>query len=117
MGLYPLKSDQSIYLNKEGNLVLMSHVDDLTILSPQSSKIQSLMGQLAQSIDIKDLDDIDEFLGIKIRRNRVKRAIFLDQSQYIDKILSEFGYKNKKALKLGNPFPIGVNIEPLEGLA
>ena len=44
MGLYPLKSDQSIYLNKEGNLVLMSHVDDLTILSPQSSKIQSLVG-------------------------------------------------------------------------
>ena len=75
------------------------------------------MNQLIQSIDIKDLGDIDEFLGIKIRRDRAKRAIFLDQSQYIDKILSGFGYKDKKALRLGCSFPVGVNIEPLDGTA
>jgi hypothetical protein len=115
-GLYPLKTDQSIYLNKTGDLILMAYVDDLIVLSPKNDKIKSLYNQLAQSIELKDLGNIDEFLGIKIQRNREKRTISLDQRHYIDKILIKFGHqsRDKKAQKTRSPIPIGAKIEPLD---
>ena len=41
-GLYPLKSDQSIYLNETRDLILMAHIDDFIVLSPKNDKIKSL---------------------------------------------------------------------------
>src|ERR1700743_2931993 len=89
IGLYPLKSDQSIYLSKTEDAILIAYIDDLIILAPKEQHIQSIYDQLARSIEIKDLGDIDEFLGVEITRNRQKRTISLHQSHYIDKILTK----------------------------
>ena len=105
--------DQSIYLNETRNLILIAYIDDFIVLSLKNDKIKSLYDQLAQSIKLKDLGNIDEFLGIKIIRNREKRTISLDQRHYIDKILTKYGYKNKKAIKTGSSISIGAKIEPL----
>ena len=92
----------------------MAYIDDLIVLSPKNDKIKSLYDQLTQSIKLKDLGNIDEFLGIKVQRDREKRTISLDQRHYIDKILTKYGHKNKKAIKTGSPSPIGAKIEPLQ---
>ena len=119
LGLNPLKTEQSIYLSGKGDLLLIAYIDDLIVISPKTTTIESLYGQLAQEVDLKDLGDIDEFLGIKITRNRQARSISLDQSHYIEKILAKYGYKDngKKTPSTGCPIPIGAKIEPLEGTA
>ena len=91
----------------------------MIVISPKTTTIESLYGQLAQEVDLKDLGDIDEFLGIKITRNRQARSISLDQSHYIEKTLAKYGYKDngKKTPSTGCPIPIGAKIEPLEGTA
>ena len=116
-GLFPLKTDQSIYLNTAEYLILIAYIDDFIIISPKLSSIQSLYDQLAQRVELKDLGDIDEFLGIKITRNRQNKAISLNQGYYIEKILAKFGYKDKRVPIIGCPIPIGAKIEPLEGIA
>jgi hypothetical protein len=119
-GLYPLKTDQSIYLNKVGDLILLAYVDDLIILSSGMDKIKDLWGQLAHKIEMKDLGDINEFLGIKVSRNREMRTISLGQYHYIEKYLSKRGLKDKKSPThgyIGSPIPIGAKIEPLQGTA
>ena len=70
IGLYPLKTDQSIYANKDRTIILIAYIDDIIVLSPEIDKIKGLFQQLAKSIEIKDLGDIDEFLGIQITRDR-----------------------------------------------
>ena len=117
LGLFPLKTEQSIYINKAKDLVLIAYVDDLIIISPEIAKIDYIYGQLAQKIDLKDLGDIDEFLGIKITRDRKNKTISLDQGTYIDKILSKYGQKGKLTRNTGGPIPIGAKIEPLDDTA
>ena len=98
----------------------MTYIDNLIVISPKMAKINILFGQLIKSIEIKNLGNIDEFLDIKITRNRSKRTLSLSQSHYIDKILARFNYKSKKTLKtakIRSPIPIETKIEPLEGLA
>lgn len=42
---------------------------------------------------MKNSDVPKTFLGMEIRRDRVKRALTLNQSEYIEKILERFGMK------------------------
>ena len=41
-GLYPLKTNQSIYLNETRNLILIAYIDDFIVLSLKNDKIKSL---------------------------------------------------------------------------
>jgi hypothetical protein len=114
--IYPLKTDQSIYTNKDKTLILISYVDDIIVISNIRSKIDILYENLRKKIEIKDLGNIDEFLGIKIQRNRQNKAISFSQSHYIDKILNRYGF-NKDYNKKGCPIPTGQKIEPLTDIA
>jgi hypothetical protein len=49
---------------------------------------------LCQSFDMKDLDEADVILNIKLIRG--ENVITLTQSHYVKKILSYFGYKDSK---------------------
>jgi hypothetical protein len=49
---------------------------------------------LCQSFDMKDLDEADVILNIKLIKG--KNGINLTQSHYVEKILSHFGYKYNK---------------------
>lgn len=117
LGLFPLKVDQSIYLNNDLSIVLIAYIDDIIVISSEKPKIRALFKDLSRSIELKDLGDIDEFLGIKITRNRPKRTISLSQSHYIDKILNQYKPRDKKEIKLTSPIPIGLKFEPIEGNA
>ena len=115
--LYPLKSDRSIYTNKDFTLILIVYVDDIIALSPENKTIDSLYNNLSKTINIKDLGNISTFLGIEISRDRVNKSISLHQTTYTEKILSKFGYKAKQDFKVISPIPLGSNIEPFQDKA
>ena len=57
---------------------------------------------------MKDMDEAQYILGIKIYRDRSRRLIGLSQNVYIDKILERFGMENSKK---GNvPMSMGVQL-------
>jgi hypothetical protein len=49
---------------------------------------------LCQSFDMKDLDEADVILNIKLFKR--ENVITLTQSHYVKKVLSHFGYKESK---------------------
>jgi hypothetical protein len=49
---------------------------------------------LCQSFDMKDLDEADVILNIKLIKG--ENGIALTQSHYVEKVLSCFGYKDNK---------------------
>ena len=63
------------------------------------------------------MGDINEFLGVKITRNRAEKSISLNQNDYIKKILNKYGKRTQKQGKTRSPIPIGSKLEPLDGIA
>ena len=46
--------------------------------------------------EIKDLGELNWFLGIRIVRDRIKKKLWLCQDIYISKITAKFGLKNTR---------------------
>ena len=117
LGFNPLKTEQSIYIREDKSIILIAYIDDIIVITLKIEDISELFNKLAKSIDLKNIGEINEFLGIEITRNRQKRTISLNQSRYTEKILSKYGYKDKKSLIKTSPIPIGAKIEPLQDTA
>ena len=57
---------------------------------------------------MKDLGDAEWVLGMKIHRDRKRRTLKLDQSQYLERVLKEFGMEECKPLE--TPEEVGVQL-------
>jgi hypothetical protein len=75
-------------------VILCLYVDDILIFGTSLNMINEVKTFLCQSFDMKDLDEADVILSIKLIKG--KNEINLTQSHYVEKILSHFGYKYNK---------------------
>src|SRR5579871_4621145 len=71
-------------------------VDDLILIGKNMDIINDLKSRLNKAFEMKDLKDLTYFLRIQVRRNRQIRTIYLDQTQYILKILKRFELQDSK---------------------
>ena len=56
-----------------------------------------------------DLGPVERFLGLRIRRDRAKRKILVDQTEYIQTVLERFQMNNSKSQR--TPLPAGAVLE------
>ena len=94
-----------MYLSKR-DVRLLLYVDDIVVIGP-STKFNDVVKQsLHDSLDMKDLGDLHEILGVKfVPRNRFAR---MSQSHYDGKVLERFGLTNWNPVTTPmctNPFP------------
>ena len=92
-------SDESVFVkvSKTGKtMILATWVDDILRLcySQDLAELESDLVLLSTHFAIKDLGDAEHILGIRIRRNRAKRELIMDQEAYITRILAERGFLN-----------------------
>src|SRR5579871_6333150 len=83
-------------------------VDDLILIGKNMDIINDLKSKLNKAFEIKDLKDLTYFLGIQVRRNRQIRTIYLDQTQYILKILKRFKLQDSKPTR--TPLETGIKL-------
>ncbi|CAL2270360.1 unnamed protein product [Prunus armeniaca] len=79
--------------NKHENnvcIVICLYVDDLLIFGSNIHAVNSVKSLLCANFDMKDLDDANVILGIKI--TRPEKGFSLDQPHYIEKILKKYNY-------------------------
>ena len=67
-------------------------MDDLIITLPKLELIRELYKSLSKTLKVKDLGNIEVFLGIHLIRNRKKRTISFSQESYSKAILKRFRY-------------------------
>jgi len=113
--LYPIKSDQSIYINSDLLLIIIAYVDDIIAIAPKIAIINDLFDYLSKKVDIRDLGEISTFLGIEFLRNRQNRSIFMHQKTYTEKVLAKFAKNSKTTPKI--PIPTGIKVEPFTEIA
>ena len=75
-----------LYTHGEGENVvyLLMYVDDLLICSKNKREIQRVKKLLTNRFEMKDLDEVKEYLGINIDYDYFKNEIRLSQKKYIE---------------------------------
>ena len=90
------ESDKCIHGKYENDFftIIYSYVDDMLTFGSNLHIINDVKSIMYANFDMKDLEEANVILGIKITRS--KKEIFLDQSHYIEKILKKYNYFDSK---------------------
>ena len=94
MGLIRLHKDRCVYATKEKTLFIGIHVDDVGIWG-EDEQIKWFKASLKKQLEVRDLGKMSEFLSLNIVQQNGK--ITIDQVNYLNGILDEYGLANAKA--------------------
>lgn len=105
-----LKIDTSIFIHKHKPILLATHVDDILVFAKDISLINSLYKDLTRTskLEVTNLGEIKEFLGVEIIRDRANRSLIITQRSFIAKILSKYNKQENKPKSI--PLPIGIKL-------
>ena len=88
-----ISGDISIFFkhqdNGEGITIILVYVDDMAIFG-SFEHIQAAKDFIGSRYKYTDLGEIENFLGLHITRDRSRKTISIDQSQYIQWVLNRF---------------------------
>ena len=117
LGFERLKSEAGIffYKKKGTNMVIgIIYVDDALFCGPNKAVVDSIKAQFMCKWECRDLGEPSEFLRMHITRKG--RAIHLDQSAYLQKVIERCSMLNAKSTS--TPLPAGYyaakNTEPVD---
>ncbi|RVW87716.1 Retrovirus-related Pol polyprotein from transposon TNT 1-94 [Vitis vinifera] len=89
LGFSSTKSDQSLFINitPTHSTYILVYVDDILITGNNDQFVQHVITQLNNQFALKDLGDIDYFLGIQVKHTSV--GMHLSQAKYISNLLQK----------------------------
>ncbi|GKA38068.1 retrovirus-related pol polyprotein from transposon TNT 1-94 [Tanacetum coccineum] len=87
-------SDRCIYSKfiEDYGVILCLYVDDILIVGTNMEGINEIKKSLSLCFQMKDMNEVDTILGIKVKRHSGGYA--LNQCHYIDKIIDKFQHLN-----------------------
>ena len=95
LGFSDSKTDSSLFFKYHRNThFFLIYVDDILVISPDSTRIQDIVRLLAKAFSMKDLGQAQFFLGIELLYTPT--GFFLSQSHYTLSILRRAKMENTK---------------------
>jgi hypothetical protein len=91
IGFTQTNADHCVYINKDTGVIVAMWVDDLIIFGQDSVGVDLLKLQLRKEFEMKDLGELQYFLGMQVHRDRTNRQLRIHQRGYINTILQRFG--------------------------
>src|SRR5947207_4145040 len=97
LGLNEISGQPCLFTTDDG-IIVFFYVDDIVLLCrPEDlSKLDKLRTALKQRYEMRDLNELSWFLGIRILRDRPHRKLWLCQDAYIKKIANTFHLTDRK---------------------
>lgn len=91
-GFVRSKADPCLYVNIMGEsfVFLVLYVDDTLLVSNNKERLSELKTALTNEFEMKDLGQVANFMGLRIRIDRDKQELYIDQSKYALSILEKF---------------------------
>jgi transposase InsO family protein len=102
-GLQQSKVDQCLYFIPN-QLWLVFWVDDFLIMAANRKTKEAFKAAISKQFKMRDLGPINQFLGMKITRDRVQRTLTLSSAQHIASMLERFGMADAKPTM--SPLPV-----------
>jgi len=72
-------------------MVILHWVDDLIMASPSKKTMQAQKTAILTKFKGRDLGPAEEYLNLKIERNRVKRTLKISQPRHVETVLETYG--------------------------
>lgn len=109
MGFVQANSDPCLYVANKGEpFVIGVYVDDILLAGSTKKRISEVKSALAERFDMKDLGELNHYLGVKIVQNRGDGTIWIGQSAYTEEVLKKFGMESCKPVT--TPVEVGVKL-------
>ncbi|KAK3888840.1 hypothetical protein Pcinc_007106 [Petrolisthes cinctipes] len=99
LGFVQTSGDPCIYVNLEEFFIVAVYVDDIILACNCDDKVRKVKDSLASQFKLKDLGELQYFLGVKVVQNTVKGQIWIGQPLYIENILKKFGMEDSKPVE------------------
>ncbi len=90
--------DNCIYIRDD--ILLKIYVDDINIVDSIKDKCNIIFLELFKYLKIQDKDLIKNFLDLNIIHNWSQYLIVINQDEYIDRLITEFGLINVKMMDI-----------------
>ena len=119
IGFARTRSDAGVYHHQDdgGITIIILYVDDIMILSDSIDNIKQVKAALISRYEMTDLGEISSYLGVNIKRNRSKRTLEIDQSQYVLQIVKCFGLSDAHPPRTPLPTSANVDLQKYDGQA
>jgi len=91
-------ADPCLYFRtiKKKFVLLAVYVDDIVVAASTKAIENAVKKELKSKFEITDLGELNWYLGMKVTRNPKTGTIYLDRSQYIQKVLEKFSMTEAK---------------------
>lgn len=111
LGFTALFADTATYLNREKAMIIATHVDDLLVFAKTKQLVDQLLKDLGavSSLEIKNLGEVKEFLGVEVIRKKEYNTLYLTQSSFLERLLQRFNKQNLRPRS--TPLPPGIRLE------
>ena len=105
LGLRNIPGEPCLFTNDDG-VILFFYVDDIVLLYHPMKRdyAQSLKQNLQEYFEIRDLGDLQWFLGVRVLCSIKDGKLWLCQDSYLEKIAASFNLQQTKAVHM--PMPI-----------
>eukprot|EP00752_Nemacystus_decipiens_P010633 g9470.t1 len=96
LGFRATKTDPCMYTLQIGGeyCILTIYVDDILVTAPDKNFLARIKKKLMERFTMSDLGEVSLILGMKITRDRVKKTLSINQTDYILSILERFGMQD-----------------------
>ena len=113
MGFQASLADSSLFILHHGKLVvyLLVYVDDIVITGNNPKFLDSLVAQLSQAFELKDLGPLHYFLGLQITRS--SKGLLLTQTKYAQDLILKLHMQSSKPAR--SPCAPHLRLVPNEG--
>ena len=87
---------------------MLVYVDNIALFSALDD-IQAFKTQIAMRYKVTDLGEVSHFLGLHITRDCLKKTLTIDQTHYIQRMLTQFDMS--QCHPVYTPFTVGTRLE------
>jgi hypothetical protein len=96
LGFQAPLADLSLFVQHSslGTMVLLFYVDDIILTGSHSSLLTSVIEAFTQEFGMKDLGQLNHFLGLQI--SYLSSCLFMSQTSYIKELLNMLDLHNSK---------------------
>lgn len=108
LGFIQSLADPCLFTHAAKGITLLVYVDDIAAAAKDSASLTWFYNNFRKRFNTKDLGEISKILGMRVTRNRPQRELFIDQEQYLTKVLHRLGLPMESS-STGKPRPTPVS--------
>ena len=100
LGFVQTPGDPCIYVSSEGDPVVIAvYVDDIILACKSDKKRLEVHNFLERQYKLKDLGELEYFLGVKVVQDDIQGQIWIGQPTYTQNVLLKFGMDKCKSIE------------------